>query len=344
MTNKIKHFFSILLKFHKETILNFTVIILLTISAATSLDSLSRAEATAICLLLAYIAYCLWDSFKVYQATAAPIQSAYSVCLNQPIANHHDNIRQQIETLNNRKIGISRVINYFKVKDFDWQYYNQSKSSPRLWEHTIKEIGTHFTRYVNLFPIKTNHNIFLQLPAIMSLGLGFTIGKQRDWTIYNFENSAYIPLEKPIDVKKPKAFDLITIDKKTNELPMTDSFDLLSQGSDISVILLFTALPKDNYPPQNRDTRYIRQKNSLERIPSQSFYQVAKEISTYITDLLIAGHQIHLYPGLPVTLAFILGMYLDGNSAITVYNRNSETSDWESVLYLDNIESNEIGL
>lgn len=318
-------YIKLLWEYHREAFTDFLATILLVFAGLRPNSTFSLWEWSAIVILVGYLAYALYDTYRKYIVTSKDVSSGYSICLAKPNIAFQDAIRKQISTLEEVSNGWSVVTQQFRILDIDWQYYDGSQTIPKLWAKNISEISRHFLRYANLIPRHAALNIFLISPSAIALGIGNTIGKARDWNVYHYENDQYILLPKNADIQNANR-EYITVHNGSNE-----------NDNVITIVLSFTSLPTDNLVTLGENIVQVKYKNADGRIQSQDFVGIAEETAALINTFLRNGKRINLYPGLPVTLSFILGSKIEENSPVTIHNRNQETEDWEAVFQLDRL-------
>ncbi len=315
-------YFKLLWEYHRESFVDFVVAILLIVAASMSNRQLAPLEIAALVILLGYLAYALFDAFRTYKATSSNVHSGYSICLDKPINQYHDAIRNQVSMLTNWNV----VTKHFRILDFDWQYYDGSKSPPTSWQNNIADISKHFFRYARRLPRHANLDIFLIAPSAIALGIGHTIGRNRNWNVYQYltTDDSYILLPK---VKNHNKADLTYIIME--DLSKEDC-------TDVTIILSFTKFLEDNFPDLTKNLIKVKYKFPERRIRSEHFYGVAEEISLVISTQVRLGKRVQLHLSMPSTLAFILGSRLEENSPISIYNRNYDGT-WEMVFSLNQL-------
>ena len=325
----IIRFFKLLWEYHREAFVNFFVAVLLILASAMSNRQLSWLETLAIAILSVYLLYVLIDTYRAYKATSINIHSGYSICLDQPVNSYQDAIRNQVTVLKSGNTNWSVVTKYFRILDIDWQYYDGTKSPPTSWQNNIADISRHFFRYARLLPRHTSLHIFLMAPPIMALGIGHTIGRNRNWNVYQYVSAddSYILLPKVKNYDREE-LTFVTVE---------DSCKV--DCSEVTVILAFTPLPKENFAGLGENQFVVKYNFQEHRIQPEHFYRVAEEISFVIDNQVSLGRRVRLYPGLPNTLSFILGSRIQEDSPVSIHNRNYESGKWELVFQLDQLKS-----
>jgi len=320
-------FFKLLWEYHRESSVDFLVAALLIVASSISKQELFWLEVVAIVILAGYLVYVLADTFRAYRATSKDVYSGYSICLDRPVDSYQDAIRNQVATLKLGNPNWSVVTKHFRILDIDWQYYDGSKSPPKTWQNNIADISRHFFRYARLLPRNTSLHIFLLSPAAIALGIGHTIGRNRNWNVYQYlqTDDSYTLLPKYNDHNAGN-FEYIDVENSN-----------LEEETEVTIVLSFTYLPKESLLALGEDLILVNYKFPETHIQPEHFYGVAEETAMVINRQLKQGKKVHLYPGLPSTLAFILGSRIDEHAPVSIHNRNYDDGKWENVFSLNQL-------
>lgn len=321
-------FFKLLWEYHRESSVDFLVAALLIVASSVSKQKLFWLEAVAILILAGYLIYVFVDTFRAYRVTSRDVYSGYSICLDKPVDSYQDAIRNQVATLKSGNSNWSVVTKHFRILDIDWQYYDGSKSPPKSWQNNIADISRHFFRYARLLPRHTSLHIFLMAPPAIALGIGHTIGRNRNWNVYQYlpTNDSYTLLPK-YNNQNAENFEYISVENSSRD-----------DEIDVTIVLSFTYLPKESLLALGENLILVSYMLPEPRIQPEYFYGVAEEIAMVINRQLKQGKKVHLYPGLPSTLAFILGSRIDESSPVSIHNRNHDDGRWETVFSLNQLQ------
>lgn len=281
----------------------------------------------AILLLSIYLLFVLFDNYSLTKSTTKNVNSGYTIFLGKSMDLFNDSIRRQILTLTNQKVNLKKVNEYFKIIDKDWQFYDPDESRPDEWENKINRIYDHFFTYTQRLPVEAQFHLFVATPVPIALALGFTIGKYRNWIIYQYIKPDYHRIYSNENKTKDTSSSSFTYVNLTE--------NNLSNTSDITVVLSFIQKSDIEIPKMNNQLVEITPKTPTILNEISKINLVAKEIQQIMEEKLHDGKRIHLFPGVPTPIAFLIGRSLQENAPISVYNPNRNTKKWERVFALD---------
>lgn len=326
--NPILSFAKLLWSDYREELIVFPVTIITVVTSTLGNRTFGWLDGLAILLLVGYLIYIFFDTYRSNVATAINVNSGYSICLGKPIDFFDDSVRKQISTLKDRQINLTRIERHFRVIDIDWQYYDQGVVQPLSWANSINEISRHFFRYTRRLPINTKLHLFLIVPATAAMGIGYVIGKHRRWNLYEYSRSVYTPVQLSNNTTKSGGraeFQYISVEGDV-------------KSDEVAFVLSFVSLPNIAIPENPQDIVEIRPKTKQKFIPVEEFPYISQEISDVIHEYIQRGKKIKMYPGLPVALSFMVGSQIDEHATISVHNLNRETG-WERVFDLHTLEA-----
>ncbi len=285
-------------------------------------------DLVAISLLGSYLLFVLFDNYSLAKSTTQNVNSGYSICLDKKEKFFNDSLRLQIKTLTGQKVNLKKVNAYFRIIDSDWQFYDSDESLPTEWNKTINRIYDHFFAYTQRLPVEAQFHLFAVTPVPIALALGFTIGKYREWIVYQYT--------------KPYYHKVSATDKKHAEHASSSSFTYINvtqetaqRNQEITVVLSFIPKSDIEIPRMNNRLVEITLKTPATLNESSMVPLVANEIQKVIDENLRDGKRVHLFPGVPISLAFLIGRSIHENAPISVYNPNRNTKEWECVFALD---------
>lgn len=165
-------------------------------------------------------------------------------------------------------------------------------------------------------------------PPAIALGIGHTIGRNRNWNVYQYlqTNDTYTLLPKYNNHNEGN-FEYIDVENSS-----------LEEETEVIIVLTFTYLPKESLLALGENLILVNYKFPDTRIQPEHFYGVAEETAMVINRQLKQGKKVHLYPGLPSTLAFILGSRIDEHAPVSIHNRNYDDGNWENVFSLNQLQ------
>lgn len=226
-------------------------------------------------------------------------------------------------------VDLLTVEKNFKIIHIDWQYHDESFKNTKDWQSSIEEISAHFFRYAQRIPIETKLHLFTIAPPVVLIGVGYAIGKERGWNIYHYcaSTSTYIGVSNWNEsqargaIKKIKFYEKIT-----------------NENDDITVILSFTRASSVPFPNITNNKVEVFPRIGSKNIEIDDMYQISYEINEVLAKYTVEGRTIHLFPGIPCTLAFMLGKLLHENSNIMIYNPNDKELVWEPVIDIQDMD------
>ena len=283
----------------------------------------------AIALLILCILYLCYETCQLTRAIAVDINSPYTVFLGSSKSVFRYNVRKQVVTLEGKKLNFPKVKEHFEIMDMDWQYFDAAISDPVNWEDNINEISEHFFLYAHQLPVNINLHLFVKAPSPIVIGMGFTIGKHCNWNVYQYLEQDY------------KLVSFL----RTNQPIKKDDYKYIQvtqEGTDSPYVTLILAIvPPSSIPIPQITSRVIKitSKSQTKIVPTSSFSGIAEEIASVIHNLIREGKTIHLFPGITLPLAFMIGKLLHENSQILIYNPNRDTYAWDSVVDLQALKS-----
>lgn len=317
----IKSYFTLLRDRYLQEVLVIPSTILVIVIDALNRKSFGWLDGIAIFLLVAYLLYILYDTQNSVVAVTINLESGYSLCLGKTEFEYVDSLRKQKDVLQQKKINLTKVFSHYRIIDFDWQFHENSVTLPTEWSETIQHINEHFLRYALRIPTKTKLHLFLISPCPIAIGLGYTIGKHRPWIVYHYESSTYSQIET------------ITFNSGNRErYKYINIVESSANQEEVLVNISLISKPSTQLPLLSKHVIEITAKKS--RIQVSEFATIVGEITDYLNGLLSQGKTIHLFPGLPIAMGFLIGKEFIDEANLKIYNLNRATNKWECVVNL----------
>ncbi|WP_339133457.1 MAG: SAVED domain-containing protein [Candidatus Electrothrix sp. GW3-4] len=314
---------------HGEVIVIFPVTVLTIITNSINNNRFIWLDYASITLLVSYLLYVIIDTMKIVYITIYNVSSGYSICLGKKSNYFKDSVRKQRNVLKRNKVDLFLIEKEFKIIDIDWQYYDEPIRETKSWQDSVENISDHFFRYAKRIPIETKLHLFtIAQPAVL-IGVGYAIGKERDWVVYHYcdSTSSYVMAPNLKGTQSRSSVKKIKFNEK-----------IINEYGDITVILSFTSASRIPFPDITNNKVEVFPKGRNKYIEIEDMSQISYEINEVLTRYTMEGRTIHLFPGLPCTLAFILGKLLHENSNIIIYNPNDTEPVWERVIDIQNLD------
>lgn len=294
-------------------------------------ESYRGLNIVAFSLLTIYIIMVFGSNYKLTKSITDNVNSVFSICLGKTKEVFKDRLRQQVSILKVNKINLKRLFEHFNILDIDWQCHLSEEIIPLKWETEVYRVYDRFFLYAQHLPEKTQFHLFLITPIPIALALGFSIGKYRDWIVYHFFNSDHTQIpsdDKMAAINMPKSsFDYINVTEQKSQ----------GHSNEKTVVLSFIQKSDIEIPKMNNQYIEITSKESVNLNEGSVAAKVVAEIQQVLKDKLRDGKRIHLFPGIPSALAFLIGRYFQEFAPVSVYNPNRETKQWECVFSLDEL-------
>lgn len=322
----IRSYFTLLRDRYLQEVLVIPSTILVIIIDAVNRNSFGWLDGIAVFLLTAYLLYVLYDTQNSVVAITINLESSYSLCLGKSEIEYADSLRKQKDILQQKKINLTKVFSHYRIIDFDWQFHENSLTLPTEWVVNIQHINEHFFRYALRIPTKTKLHLFLITPCPIAIGLGYTIGKYRPWIVYQYDSSTYNQIG-PVTLNsenRERYKHINIVDNRANQGSVVVNISLISK-------------PSTQLPSISEHVVEITAKKS--RFSVSDFAPIASEIIDYLNNLLGQGKIIHLFPGLPIAMGFLIGKELNDQANLQIYNLNRANDNWECVVNLHELSA-----
>jgi hypothetical protein len=212
-------------------------------------------------------------------------------------------------------------------KDDDWTDYILDS------QHSIRQ-------FVDSVPGEKVYHVFLYGPASLALGLGAVFGSKHKMVIYQRLDGQYTPV---IDLRK----NLRRIKQPLVEHKYITVSEPQRFTQDIALVLDMASNPargdvKRYINEQGLDMEVVEVVNTYDgNLTEDDWIPVVQEIYSVFNQLQANAEitTIHLFHGMPVALAFGVGMALGNFVPVTVYNWEASEKPYQPVLKLNELTS-----
>ncbi|HKQ25788.1 MAG TPA: SAVED domain-containing protein [Burkholderiales bacterium] len=214
----------------------------------------------------------------------------------------------------------------------DWAFLDEHRLGlhSSAWVDKAREVCRHFDHLTNRIPIQPVYHVFLATPGTFALALGAKFGRRIPVVVYQHAGMVrdpYVPVFDTENIGSHDGYHLLNqriSEYKRIEIerlqPQTDS----SSGKAL-VILDFTGHElRKPYPDCGADdVILVRLCTSHGHIPLDAdWVSIAHEIASLLYSQLDRDKQVHLLPGIPASLAFVLGTVLGTTHGVWLYHFN----------------------
>lgn len=298
--------------------------------------------------LFFYIIAHLWKTWSFSQQTYSAIPLPYFLCLAQNHEWYISAIKQQEAQIKKEGIAWDAIQNNFKIHRQDWAFFDSSKLSEKSseWVHKTKEISNHFDHLANRIEAQPLFHVFVAAPAPIALGVGALFAGRVPFIVHQHAGMVKNPYIK-VHTEVITAEDGYHIlNRKVSELKYievkTDADIETEIESDNTIIVLdFTGhrLPKPYPIEDNTNILRLGMKGEEGHIPlSDQWMLIAQEISSVISSELNNGNKVSVLPGVPSTMAFLIGTILRTSSRIDIFYFNRSLDKYHNVFNLSELD------
>ena len=324
----LRHWFSVLVR---ENILELCLV--LASAAGLLVQGIASGPVNWWYLLpIAFIGAYLWVHLssvtRLARQTYETVPLPYSVCLAQSHDWYTAAIRQQEQTLEGAKIAWTDIQRTHRIHQSDWTYFNEHRLdlTASCWRDRIAEIVRHFDRLTNRVPIQPVYHFFFASPAPVTFALGARIGRRMPMKVYQHAGMVkdpYAVVFSSENIAQNEGYHLLN--------KRVDDYDLIEVESEPNgdkpalIILDFTGHELPRPYPENADKElvYTRLKGVRGHISlNENWIDLAQEIASLIFSYVDKDRPVHLLPGIPSSLAFIVGTIVGVIPGVTLYHYN----------------------
>ena len=161
--------------------------------------------------------------------------------------------------------------------------------------------------------------------------MGASFGRRIPFVAYQhigFAQKPYAIVASTIELSTSDSWHMLT--ERVQNFQLIEMTPLPSPTADVSdrniiVALNFVGhkLPSDYLACDAISTVEVKLRDRTGHIPIDTdWLQLGKEISTVILTMLDRHTRVHLYPGIPAALGFVVGAILGSHDRVTVYHYN----------------------
>lgn len=328
----LKHFLGVLLK---ENLLGFLLVSATTLSLAIQAYSQTPFEwirLLPIGFTVAYLAVHLRTVTRLARQTFHAVPVPYSVCLGQTHDWFESALRQQEQKLISLGLAWSDIQRTYRLQRMDWAFFDERRLGlqSKAWIERAREVCRHFDHLTNRIPIQPVYHVFLAAPGTFALALGAKFGRRIPVVVYQHAGMVKDPYVSVFDTENIGSHDgYHLLNQRISEYKRIEVEQLQPQKdgptSKALVVLDFTGHElRKPYPDCGADEVIrVRLRASHGHIPLDGqWVSIVHEIASLLYAQLDQDKQVHLLPGIPASLAFMLGTVLGTTHGVWLYHFN----------------------
>lgn len=328
----VKHFFGLLLK---ENLLGFLLVTATTISLAIQAflqPPFEWIRILPIAFTVAYLAVHLRNIARLAKQTYYAVPIPYSVCLGQTHDWFESAQRQQEQKLTSLGLAWPDIQRTYRLHRMDWSFFDEHRLGLKanVWVEKVREICRHFEHLSNRIPSQPVYHVFLATPGTLALAIGAKIGRRIPVIVYQHAGMVKDPYVSVFDTENIGSRDgYHLLNQRISDYKLIE-MEAIGEGTGsamnrILVVLDFTGHElRKPYPGCGAgEIIRVRLRASHGHIPLDSdWVAIAHEISSSLFAQLDRDREVHLLPGIPASLAFVLGTALGATPGIFLYHFN----------------------
>lgn len=286
----------------------------------------------------AYLWIHLSGVYRLAKQTYYAVPVPYSICLAQTREWFEAAARQQEQKLLSLGLAWREIQRTFKLHHIDWQFFDERRLGVDAdsWIKKVETISNHFDHLTNRVPIQPVYHIFLALPGTLSLALGAKIGRRIPVVVYQHAGMVkdpYVSIFNTENIDSHDGYHLLNKRIEKYELLEITEVEEYQESSKslVLVVLDFTGHElRKPYPQCGAKTVVrLRLKSSHGHIPLEAdWVAIAHEISSFLYSYLDEDEEVHLLPGMPASLAFIVGTILGTVPGVWLYHFNLHDGEY----------------
>jgi hypothetical protein len=342
----LKHYFSLLFREEIDKLL----IVLASLSSLVVALALSTGrpnwlQLLPVGLLSSYVVIRLVQNFKLARATYPHALVPFSVCLAKSREWYANAIREQEACLLSQGFPWNNIQKLYKIHLNDWTFHQEKHLGliSAEWVATVRGISEHFWRLSNRADRQPVYHLFFVAPTTVSIGMGATFGRTIPFVTYQHTGVAkkpYTVLASTLNLSTWDSWHMLT--ERVQEFELIQTTGIPPSAADVSdrnviVVLDFLGhtLPPGYLECQAVSVVEARLKDRTGHIPIDTdWLKLAQEISSVILRLLDRHARVHLYPGVPAALGFIVGAIVGSHDRVQVYHYNRSDHQYVSAFSL----------
>src|SRR5579859_842755 len=303
-------------------------------------EKASRWGLSVVAVLLVYFLYILRDAFLTARSLSGVVHLPYSIVTDKPIEEAELLFANHAHVLTDQGILLKRIFDRFRVFGSDCYYYDQNRISDDKWRELVRSIRAHFIRLSKRVSAPACYNLFFVTPPAVAFGLGAVLGRDIRFRAYQyFGPERFDPVFDPERYGDRESYHRLQgIVTHYEELKITSSGD--PEASEVAILLQFVGHPLSpvtGLPPPLHMLSVSHAKFSGHIPASHNWMRVAVEISSLILTQASEGKTVHLFFGLPASLAFGVGHLIGDHNPIKVYGHDKQHDRYVRVFSLNEL-------
>lgn len=342
----LKHWFLVLIR---EDFLGLCLVFATLLSLIPQLFvNMNLLYISSIGLLLIYVVIRLNNISRLALQTYRVMPLPFSVCLGLSHDFFESAIRQQEQKLEISGIAWNEIKESFKIHQIDWTYFDDKRLSVSAidWNNKVADIIRNFNKLTNRVPTQPIFHFFFANPAPIAFALGAHIGRRRPIAVYQYVGNVKEPYSLVFTSENLSSDEGYHIFSKrvSNYKYIKYNSSRVNEAMGCDEVLLtldFTGhdLPKP-YPINKSigEVTYAELSESKGNIPlSYKWIELAQEIASLIFSYIDKNRKVHLLPGIPSSLAFLVGTIVGSVPNILIYHYNRDTNSYTEGFRIDSI-------
>ena len=284
-------------------------------------------------LVALYIIVHLRRVWRLARETHGFVPIPYSICLAQTNEWYRNALRQQEDRIRRAGVPWDSVKRTFQVHRLDWTFFDDSRLAGHAdqWLELARRVDRHFGALADRIEGLTVYHIFLATPAPIALAVGARAGRRVPYVLYQHAGGVKEPYAQICDMANAtseEGYHFLNERIAEPELLSVVEEDGPSEtkvGDQILMVWEFTGhqLPKPYPDCSSVNTVVVSLKDTSGHIPlSSDWMAIARELASVAFRYLDKGAVVHVLPGVPSTLAFMVGSILGTTNALHVYYYN----------------------
>jgi hypothetical protein len=292
-------------------------------------------------VLLGLLFYILRDAFLTTTALSGVAELPYSIVTDKPIEEAELLFTNHAHVLTDKGIRLTRIFERFLISGSDWHYYDQNRIDDKKWRELVRNIRAHFVRLSKRVSAPARYHLFFVTPPAVALGLGAVLGRDIRWRAYQYFGPEHFePVFNPEQAGEGESYHrLQTIAQEYKEIKITSSGD--PDASDVAILLQFVAHPLSPIAAlfsSPLHQLFVSHTTFSSHIPAEhNWMRVAVEISSLVRTHVGRGKTVHLFFGLPASLAFAVGNFISDHNPIRVYHHDKKRNQYVKVFSLNEL-------
>ena len=293
-----------------------------------------------------YVVVHLRHVWRLARQTFRSVPVPYSMCLAQTNEWYRNALRQQEDKLTKMGIPWESIKRSFRIHRLDWSFFDGKKLSnePEKWLAMARRIDNHFSAFADRVDVQPIYHVFLVSPAPLALALGALAGRRVPYVVYQHAGSVRDPYAEVCNMADVTSEDGYHLLNQRIPDPTLVHVDLqpnteveINVGDSVLMVWDFTGhkLPQPYPECDPAVVVSLSLKGSEGHIPlSLNWMNLAREISSVAFKYLDKGAIVHVLPGVPSALAFIIGSIIGTTNSLYVYYYNKTKNSYHETFSL----------